>query len=587
MNKVMYLGVLAAAIGLQGCSSDNDDWTSDNGYTPSGSTNSGTSSSGSSSTNTDFDSFDLSVNTNSLTETEASIPADDGDYVENTSFSQTISIVYNGSSASVTGSLDGVEISVSGADVTVNSTTDENVIYSVSGSTTDGSLKIYSSKKFQLALDGVSITNPTGAAVNIQSKKRVFVVLGSNTENTLTDGTSYTGGTDGEDMKACFFSEGQLVFSGSGRLSVYGNCKAGIRSDDYVVIRPNTNIYVNATSGNGIKGDEALSIYGGVVNVEVSAAGAKALSTDGHALISGGRTTAIVTGGSYYDSDERDVTGSAGLKADSTFTITGGELYVKNTGNGGKGLSTDMQTYIKGGTVGIITTGKTYSYSNSVDSKAKGIKADGDIIVSGGTVKVKTTGGSGSEGIESKGVLTITDGDVQVYAYDDALNSKSHTYINGGSVYAHSTGNDGIDTNGNFYVQGGTTIAYGTRQPECGIDANEEGGYSVFFTGGNLFAIGGGNSVPSSSNSTQGYVTASGSVTKGGTAAIANSSGTLATFTLPASYSSGTILVSANGMTSGSSYTLTIGSSSTTLTAQQYGSSGMGGGGMQGPGGRW
>lgn len=200
---------------------------------------------------------------------------------------------------------------------------------------------------------------------------------------------------------------------------------------------------------------------------------------------------------------------------------------------------------------------------------------------------VRATGGDGSEGIESKAVMTINDGTVQVLAYDDAINSSSHLYIKGGSVLAYSTGNDGLDSNGNMYIEGGTTVAYGTRQPECGIDANEEGGYSVYFLGGNLFAIGGGNSVPSSSQSTQGYVTTTGTVSAGSTATISSGSTTLATFSLPASYSSGSVLVTANGMKSGSSYTLSVGSSSTTLTAAQYGSSGMGGGmGGGRPGGR-
>ena len=59
-------------------------------------------------------------------------------------------------------------------------------------------------------------------------------------------------------MKACFFSEGKMLFSGKGSLDVYANCKAGIRSDDYVLFRPGNNIYVKATAGNAIKGNDAL-----------------------------------------------------------------------------------------------------------------------------------------------------------------------------------------------------------------------------------------------------------------------------------------------------------------------------------------
>ena len=62
-------------------------------------------------------------------------------------------------------------------------------------------------------------------------------MLADGTTNTLTDGTKYTDATDDEDMKAAFFSEGKMLFSGAGTLSVYANCKAGIRSDDYVIMK--------------------------------------------------------------------------------------------------------------------------------------------------------------------------------------------------------------------------------------------------------------------------------------------------------------------------------------------------------------
>ena len=581
MKKVLMMMLLASATFFQNCAADDEETAAGTSLQD----NTGSTASSATTTSSDVATFDVAINRASLSEQE-SIPADDNDYVENTTFTKSVGIVFSDGGATFSGDIDGTEISVeeSDGDVVVRSTTSAFVAYTVTGSTTDGSLKIYSDKKFRLELAGLSIQNPTGAAINIQSKKRVFVVLASGTTNTLQDGTAYADADGSEDMKACFFSEGQLCFSGTGSLSVTGNCKAGIRSDDYVTFRPGVNIYVKTTAGNGIKGNDAVNILGGVINVETSATAAKAISTDGHLRISGGRTTAIVTGGATYDTSEQDVVGSAGLKADSTLTISGGEVCIKNTGAGGKGISTDMQTYLQGGTVSVITTGKTYSYSGRLDSKAKGIKSDGNLVVSGGTVRVRATGGDGSEGIESKGTISIEGGNVQVLAYDDAINAASHLYIKGGNVYARSTGNDGLDSNGNTYIQGGTTVVYGTKAPECGIDANEEDGYTVYFTGGSLFAVGGGNSVPTNSNSTQGYVAASGSFSAGSAATIASGSQTLATFSLPDSYSNGSILVTAQGMTAGNSYTLTLGSATASLTAVQYGSSGMGGGAMPGGG---
>lgn len=542
-----------------------------------------TSSSTTSTSIGDLSSFDIAIDKTPLSETE--LTGSDEDLLSNNTFGSTVTITFSDNSYSVDGAVDGVDFSQSsGADVIVNSSV-AGINYVLTGSTSNGMFKVYSSKKYQLTLNGISITNGDGPALNLQSGKRAYIYAADGTSNTFTDGSSYA--SSDEDQKGTVFSEGKLLFSGAGLVTVNGNTKNGIASDDYIKVFPGANIYVKATAGHGIKANDSIIVKGGVINVETSATAAKGIKSDGLIQIDGGRTTVITTGNGEYDSDEGDASGAAGVKTDSIFRINDGQLLCKSTGTGGKGIKTDQECYFNGGTVKVITTGKTYTYSSKIDAKAKGIKADKDLVVNGGTLMVRATGGDGSEGIESKAVMTINDGTVQVLAYDDAINSSSHLYIKGGSVLAYSTGNDGLDSNGNMYIEGGTTVAYGTRQPECGIDANEEGGYSVYFLGGNLFAIGGGNSVPSSSQSTQGYVTTTGTVSAGSTATISSGSTTLATFSLPASYSSGSVLVTANGMKSGSSYTLSVGSSSTTLTAAQYGSSGMGGGmGGGRPGGR-
>ena len=72
--------------------------------------------------------------------------------------------------------MDGVTVTINGADVIINSSA-KKVCYNVSGTTTNGFLKIYSDNKFELNLNGVNITNPDGAAINIQSKKRGYIVL--------------------------------------------------------------------------------------------------------------------------------------------------------------------------------------------------------------------------------------------------------------------------------------------------------------------------------------------------------------------------------------------------------------------------
>lgn len=516
------------------------------------------SSSGSNSesiSNADLSSLSIAVDSTSLSESET-VPSDNEDYVDNYTVKNTIYITYNGSSASYTPEVDGVTVSISGADVTVTSTV-AGMDYVLSGTTTDGSFKMASGdndKKFKLTLNSVNINNNDGPAINIQAGKRGYIVATAGTYNNFSDGTSYA--SSDEDQKGTIFSEGKLLFSGTGHIKVDANTKAGIASDDYILIRPNTNIYVNASKGNGIKTNDGIFVTGGVVNVEVSGTASKGLSTDGVYTQSGGRVTAITTGDAEYDSDDQDVSGSAGLKADSTITISGGKLYTKSTGKGGKGISGDIDFVMTDGIVHAITTGATYTYSSSLDSKPKGIKADGNVNVSGGQIMIKATGGEGAEGLEAKGTMTISGGDVEVYAYDDALNSASDLTISGGYVYAYAINNDGIDSNANLYIKGGTILAYGTTQPESGIDAAE--GYNVYITGGTMMAVGGSQSYPSSS-STQPSIVYGGSVSNGSTIAILSGSTTVASYVMGRSYSgSVSFLLTSPDLVKGSAYTVTV-----------------------------
>ena len=95
------------------------------------------------------------------------------DYVENTTWASTVRITFDGDTATVTGKPSTVFINVEGAHVTVTSTA-KRVRYIVTGTTSDGSLKFYSERKFQLQLNGVDITNPHGAAINNQCGKSLY-----------------------------------------------------------------------------------------------------------------------------------------------------------------------------------------------------------------------------------------------------------------------------------------------------------------------------------------------------------------------------------------------------------------------------
>jgi hypothetical protein len=48
-----------------------------------------------------------------------------------------------------------------------------------------------------------------------------------------------------------------------------------------------------------------------------------------------------------------------------------------------------------------------------------------------------------------------------------------------------------MDANGNLDIKGGLVYTIGASSPEVGIDANSEGGYKLYLTGGTIIAIGG------------------------------------------------------------------------------------------------
>ena len=272
----------------------------------------------------------------------------------------------------------------------------------------------------------------------------------------------------------------------------------GVHSEGTVLVSGGT-LTLN-TYDHGIKSDYDMEITGGTITYNINGPASKALKSEGNMHISGGNISGTVSGGGET-ADDKTTSASAGIKCDNNVTIDGGTFDLKATGNGDKGMSIDGWLVVNDGNIKVTTTGSRYGQSSGgwpggggssnsdTRSSPKGIKVDGNITINGGTITVSATGGEGAEGIESKVVMTINGGYVEVTSYDDALNSSSHMYLKGGYVYAVATGNDAIDSNGNMYLSGGHVFCCGSEE---GLDANSEGGYKVYIQSGtNLMAIGG------------------------------------------------------------------------------------------------
>jgi hypothetical protein len=460
----------------------------------------------------------------------------------------TVVIAYSGTTASVSNAFQdaGVSVVVSGADVTVTSAnTTKEIVYSLSGTATKGSFKIYSEYKFNITMKGLNLTNSSGPAINSQSSKKGTVHMVSGTTNTLVDGVTYA--TNTEDQKGTFFSEGQLSFMGTGTLNVTGNNKHGLVADDYIYVSEATiniksaakdgihaNDYfmmdsgtVTITSlGDGVEAEEGyVSINGGTFSVnsvgdgiKASYAGADATITP-YILIKGGKINITTTGekGNAIKSEGYTTIGTAdavtlavsgkgskGIKTGGDFTLTAGAIKITVSGAAyyvtadadiaaPAGINCDKNLAIKGGNLTIASTG----------SGGKGISVDGTATISGGSTNITVSGAnytyssaltSDAKGFKSDGAFIMNNGDLIISATDDGLKSDASITVNDGNITVTKS-YEGMESifitiNGGITnltaTNDGVNTSYGTVSG--GTESNDNSSLTV--NGGVLIATG-------------------------------------------------------------------------------------------------
>lgn len=469
--------------------------------------------------------------------------------------SSIVEVNYDGTDAEIVNpfAFEGVTVTKTGADVVVTSTSTQELTYQLTGTTTSGSFKVYSDTKFILNLNSVSITNNDGAAINIQTGKKCTVNL-TGTSN-LTDASSYVT-VSGEDQKGCFFSEGQIIFTGSGILNVTGNYKHGIASDDYIDIQSGTvnvlkagndGVRVNdyflmtggklttaSTIGDGIDGDTGyIQIDGGTIDVNVATADTKGIKCDSIITMNGGNVTLTVPaaqGKGFKTKQTMTVNGGTitanmtgavaivsndpsyctAIKTDADFVMNNGTINITHSGAGGKGVSADGNVDIKGGNLTVTVTGACGTYTNVsgvTDNYASTcISADNNVNISGGNITLNVKANS-AKGIKSDLNTTISGGTITgtltgstvVVNYDPShcglIKCDGNYTQNGGTINAtHSgVGGKGISVDGIATFNSGnvtitTTGSAATYTASTGTDTYSPICISV---DGNLYLLGG------------------------------------------------------------------------------------------------
>ncbi|MCR5151569.1 MAG: carbohydrate-binding domain-containing protein [Prevotella sp.] len=453
-------------------------------------------------------------------------------FVDNTKVTDnTVNITYSGETAEilVAGNIaKNITTETRGAHVVVIQDADvtNEITYTLSGSSDNGSLYMDGQLKATFILNGVTLNNPDSAAINILDGKRINIELAKGTVNTFTDGK-------GGKQKGCFAVKGHTEFKGGGTLNITGNKNHAFWGDEYVEIKKsvgeinilgskgdgfNVNQYFQMNGGtvtvtgvaddgvqvsyetdddDNILEDEEntglITIGGGTLDITVTGDGCKGLKTEGSVAISGGKINITQTGSLVEK--KGDLVYPTSIKSDADITITGGEITINNTADGGKGISADGNITIDESKATVVIDIKANGIGGTKEVESgSDTETEGSYVV---YVTVPTTGGGGGYGgpggssawntvylYKSDGTLvqqltatkTITSGyySATFYYYDfkaadsgtyyfkaNDYSGRQGTYaIQSGTFSGPTTGDDVYYSINNSYTTSGSTRIY-------------------------------------------------------------------------------------------------------------------------------
>ncbi|MDR1779755.1 MAG: carbohydrate-binding domain-containing protein [Tannerella sp.] len=347
-----------------------------------------------------------------------------------------------------------IQITTDGANVTVTSSATAVTEYVITGSTSNGSLKIQSPTDLRLTLNSVSITS-TSALPPIQiTKNEGVATVELKGSNLLADASS-----NGEN--ATFITKkGALVFEGYGSLNISGAAKHAIASETKTTVRSGE-ITVTKAATDGFH-SVGFELIGGSLTINASGDG-----------IDAGEGEIKISGGDIEITSAADDT--KGIKSDENISINGGSIAMSVSGKQSKGISSKKDIAIGGGEINITTSGATVlneagsgydpSYCTAIKADGnidigsgnilinslktadggKGISADGDIVIRGGTLNI-TTAGDGK-------VYTTSTGTTDSYTAACIKSNKNISLLKGSITCSSSgTGGKGINADGSITI---------------------------------------------------------------------------------------------------------------------------------------
>ncbi|MDR2592829.1 MAG: carbohydrate-binding domain-containing protein [Chitinispirillales bacterium] len=366
-------------------------------------------------------------------------------------------VTYSTVGRTVTDTINGEHVKLAIGSWYYNNSVPYNII--LSGTARNGSLWVNGGKSKTLYLNGVNITSQIGAAINNQTKNRMDVHLvgcDSDKRNTLKDGSNYsTGEQGGERAKGAFFSEGSLVFGGSGSLEIYSKNNHAIVSEDHITVSSGR-LLIYESPKDGLHANDSINIRGGDVQIKCK----------GDAIQNEKRKPITVSGGKIKIRTFDDPKGH-GIVSDSGEVIISGDatnIDITLTGNGSKGIRSRGNVKINGATTSIEAYGSRESLTDDTSSAA-GIKADGDVEITRGVLTIKSVkANENGKGLNIDGNLRITGGTTRITSDGDGVRVRGSITMSGGILESKSANKKDIDCDGRITRTGGTLLADNIRQ---------------------------------------------------------------------------------------------------------------------------
>ena len=381
----------------------------------------------------DIDMFGVEFHKDFLDEREK-VVTDAGDadfkyYVENQRFDCKLKISFADGKVKVEGVCpDDVKVKEDGCDVKIECK-GKALEIELKGSCDDGSLEVKSDRAVKIVLNGLDLRSKRQEALKVNTPYPTYIVLANKSENRLED--KFTAVVREE--------------KGGFRPTFDDNYETEVI--DGIVMRKAENraeADVEKPKVAGVITSEGLLCFSGKGRLEIKGHNKNGVKGKGEIVFRPGNVINV------------EVTQGKGVSAKGDIRIMGGVLNIDGS-----------------------------------DSGEDGLRSDACIYVSGGWTVVKAAGGESSEGIEAKYNIDISDGVVEVAAFDDGINSGGNLIVRGGKVFVASVMNDAIDSNSNLVIIGGTVTAIGGDAPEAGLDAAEEERFNLYINGGTVLSCGG------------------------------------------------------------------------------------------------